>query len=241
MIEKRIRTTYGKIAVSIPSDLNEVTLGHLMALQEHELPDDLDAISILSGMPKSELQNIKDIADLSEFGETILALSHQIKFLYDYDTLPAKVTFMIKGRKVEVTVNSNLAIEPAGAFMAAREIITDEVRQYIAIHGEQNWQERFQPSLNACCQVLAQFFYCKVTKKPYDEYEAEAFTSEIKKMRVLEALPLARHFFTCYPNLWKPKQSFFQLHLQRWKQMLASARSKSSNLSTRSMPWPVAI
>ena len=241
MIEKNIRSTSGKILLTIPTELHELTLGHLMALQEKEALDDLDAISILSGTPKCELQNIKNIADLSEFGEGILSLSQQIKLLDKHNTLPVKVTFTIKGRKVEVPVINNLAIEPAGAFMAAREIIADEIRQYIAKHGEQNWQGTFQPSLRACCEILAQFFYCRATNKPYDEYDAEAFTTEIKKLGVLEALPLARHFFTCYPNLWQPKQNYLQQLLHRWKLLLASARSRNSTISTPSMPWQVAI
>jgi len=241
MIEKNIRSTSGKILLTIPTELHELTLGHLMALQEKEVLDDLDAISILSGTPKCELQNIKNIADLSEFGEGIFSLSRQIKLLNEHNTLPVKVTFTIDGRKVEVQVINNLAIEPAGAFMAAREIIADEVRQYIAKHGEQNWQGTFQPSLRACCEILAQFFYCRATHKPYDEYDAEAFTTEIKKLGVLEALPLARHFFTCYPNLWQPKQNYLQQLLHRWKLLLASARSRNSTISTRSMPWQVAI
>ncbi len=241
MIEKHLRTTSGKISLTIPTELHELSLGQLIALQEKKALDDLDALSILSGTQKSELQNIKDIADLGEFGATILSLSHQITFLYEHNTLPVKVAFTVKGKKVEVPVTNNLAIEPAGAFLAAREIIADEIRQYIAKHGEQNWQETFQPSLGACCLVLAHFFYCRATNKPYDEYEAEAFTTEIKKLGVLEALPLARHFFTCYPNLWQLKQSYLQQLLHRWKLLLASAHSRNSAISTRSMPWPVAI
>ena len=75
MIVKKIRSTSGKISLAIPNELHELTLGQLMALQEKEVLDDLDAISILSGTPKCELQNIKDIADMSEFGESILLLS----------------------------------------------------------------------------------------------------------------------------------------------------------------------
>ena len=241
MIEKKIRSSSGKISLTIPTELHEITLGQLMALQEKEVLDDLDAISILSGTPKCELQNIEEIADLSEFGESILSLSRQLKLLDEHNALPVKVTFTINGRKVVVPVIHNLAIEPAGAFMAVREIIADEIRQHIAKYGEQNWQETFQPSLRACCEILAQFFYCRATKKPYDEYDAEAFTTEIKKLGVLEALPLARHFFTCYPNLWQPKQNYLHQLLHRWKLLLASARSRNSTISTRSMPWQVAI
>ena len=191
MIEKHLRSTSGKILLTIPTELHELTLGHLMALQEKEILDDLDAISILSGTPKCELQNIKHIADLSEFGEGILSLSQQIKLLDEHNTLPVRVTFTIKGRKVEVPVINNLAIEPAGAFMAAREIIADEIRQHIAKYGEQNWQETFQPSLRACCEILAQFFYCRATWGTGGTASGTSFFYLLSELTATEAKLLA--------------------------------------------------
>jgi len=110
---------------------------------------------------------------------------------------------------VTIAVIKNLSVEPAGAFMAAREIIAGEINEHIADYGEDDLMESFNPSLKACCQVLAHYFYCRVTARQYDEYEAEEFCNEVKKLRVTEALPIAKHFFTCYPNLYKPKISFW--------------------------------
>ena len=126
---------------------------------------------------------------------------------------------------------NNLSIEPAGAFMAAREIIAEEISKCIKVYGEENWQNYFNPSLKACCQLLANYFYCRATGTPYNDHEAEAFTTEIKKLRVTEAMPVAKHFFTCYPNLSKPKTSFFHRLQRPWKKRQVSKLLKSSNTS----------
>ncbi|MGZ3874925.1 MAG: hypothetical protein ACXVJD_18535 [Mucilaginibacter sp.] len=221
MIQKTLRTTTGKLAVSMPSLLSEVTLGQLMALQEQPEIKDLDAISILSGIPAGQLQQVKSMDDFAVFGGAVLSLSQQIKNLYDSDTIPKKITFYGDGSTKTINVISNLSVEPAGAFMAAREIIADEISEFIAAYGEDDWQQHFNPSLKACCQVLAHYFFCKVTGKPYNEYEAEEFTEEIKKLRVLEAMPVARHFFTCYPVLSKPRTGCFHRLRRRWNERLA--------------------
>ena len=113
--------------------------------------------------------------------------------------------------------------------MAAREIIADEISECIKIYGEEDWQDYFNPSLKACCQILAHYFYCKATSKPYNEYEAEAFTTEIKKLRVTEALPIAKHFFSCYPDLLKQKIGFFQRLHQYWRRRQVYKRLKNLN------------
>jgi hypothetical protein len=129
-------------------------------------------------------------------------------------------------------VLDNLSVEPAGAFMAAREIIADEVNNHIKKFGEEDWKENFNPSLNACCQVLAHYFYCRATGKPYNEYQAEEFSNHIKNMRVTEALPISKHFFSCYPSLSTPKISCWHRLQQFWKNARAYNRSKNLNIST---------
>jgi len=210
MIEKTLKTIDGKILVKMPTELHEVTLGQMMAMQEKQYLNDLDAISILSGIPIDELKNVRNMDDFQSFGEAVLLLSNQIKHLYNSDTIPKKVDFVLNKRKVTVNVIRNLSVEPAGAFMAARDIIADEISETIKLYGEETWKEYFNPSLKACCHVLAHYFYCRATGKKYNEYEAEEFTTEIKKLRVTEALPIAKHFFTCYPSLLKPKRGFLQ-------------------------------
>jgi len=238
MTEQILKTTQGKLRVRIPTQSNEVTLGQLMDLQARPDITDLEAISILSGIPVTELHNIKNYDDLHQFGDTVLSLSYQIKHLYNGNEIPKEVIFMLSGdsgapfQKTKVKVMQNLSVEPAGAFMAARDIIAEEINTHIKTHGEDDWQEHFNPSLNACCQVLAQYVYCRATGKKYNEYEVENFIDEVKKLRVTEALPISKHFFTCYPSLSMPRISFWHRLLPYWKKGQESSRSKNLNTST---------
>lgn len=232
MIEKTLITTHGKLQVKIPSQLNEVTLGQMMALQDTPELGDLDAISILSGVPVPELQSVRDASDFMQFADAVLALSHQIKYLYNSDDIPKNITVKVDEKPIQVNVIRNLSVEPAGAFMAARDVIADEIADHIKIYGEDNWQDYFNPSLTACCKVLAFYFYCRVTGNKYDEYAAAAFTDTIKQLRVTEALPIAKHFFMSYPNLSTTRTGFWHRLQTRWKNALASRRSKNLNTST---------
>lgn len=230
MIEKILKTTDGKLRVKIPSRLNEVTLGQLMQMQDIPNLTDLDTISILSGVPVTELKNVLNVQDFDVFGEVIFSLSNQIKHLFTIEEIPAKATFDLDGKKISVNVIRNLSVEPAGAFMAAREIIADEINEHIKLYGEEDWQERFNPSLKACCQVLAQYFYCRVTGKKYNEYEAEAFSETVKKLMVTEALPIGKHFFMSFPNLSKPKANYYRRLRQFWSKRQVYDPSKSLNI-----------
>ncbi|HEX8020197.1 hypothetical protein, partial [Mucilaginibacter sp.] len=164
MTERILKTTEGKLRIQMPTQLNEVTLGQMMDLQTKPDITDIEAISILSGIPVTELQNIKNYDDLHLFGEAVLSLSYQIKYLYNSNEIPKEVIFTVSGtdgtspQTIRVKVMQNLSVEPAGAFMAARDIIAEEINTHIKTHGEDDWQEHFNPSLNACCQVLAQYF-----------------------------------------------------------------------------------
>lgn len=237
MIERIIKTTDGKLCIQMPTQLNELTLGTLIELQGKPNITDIEAISILSGIPVNELQNIKNHDDLHQFGDAVLSLSYQIKYLYNSNKIPKEVTFALSApdgvsfRKTRVQVMQNLSVEPAGAFMAARDIIAEEINTHIKTHGEDDWQEHFNPSLNACCQVLAQYFYCRATGNKYNEYEVESFINEVKKLRVTEALPISKHFFTCYPSLSIAKTNFWHRLLLRSKKERASRRSKNSSIS----------
>jgi len=234
MIEKTLKTTTGKLRVSIPTQLSEVTLGQMMELQQTQELNDIDAISILSGIQASKLKTVLNFNDFQLFADEAKSLSYQIALLYNSNVIPDSITFSASETKIKVL--KNLSIEPAGAFMAAREIIADEISECVRIYGEETWQDYFNPSLKACCQLLAHYFYCKATGKPYNEYEAEEFTAEIKKLRVTEALPIAKHFFTCYPNLLKQKINFWQRLQQYWRRKQVSARLKNSNISTPLIP-----
>lgn len=236
MINQTIKTTNGRLRISMPTQLHEVTLGQLISMQEQPDMNDLEAISILSGTPVSELKQVANFNDLHVFGAIVLNISQQIKYLYQVDKIPAKVTFTIDEEPVQVNTIRNLSVEPAGAFMAAREIIADEINAHIKQYGGDDWQETFNPSLKACCLVLAHYFFCRATGKRYDEYEAEQFTVEIKKMRVTEALPIARHFFTNYPDLSKPKTGFWHPLLQHLKKRRVFMPLSGLNISIPSIP-----
>ena len=234
MIEKKLRTTDGRLTVKMPTLINELTLGQLMEMQDKPYLTDLEAISILSGVPVSELNTVCDVTEFQIFNEYILLLSHQIAHLYNRDEIPKKVTFYLE-KPVTVNVINNLSVEPAGAFMAARDIIAEEIKEHIEKHGEEDWQETFKPSLKACCQVLGQYFFCRVTGKKYNEYQVEEFYAEVKKLKVTEALPIARHFFSCYPHLSRRKTNYFQRLRQLWKRWQEYRRLNDLNTLIPSM------
>ena len=99
MIEKSLKTTKGKLLVKIPTYMSEVTLGQVIAMQKKQYLNDLDAISILSGIPMDELHRVTNVQDFQVFGESVLSLSHQIKYLYNSHAIPYRVTFTF-GEKI---------------------------------------------------------------------------------------------------------------------------------------------
>lgn len=222
----------GRLTLAIPSDIREVSVGQLIELQQNPELNDMEAISILSGVSLTEISNVTKFADLQVFGKIIFHLSEQITRLHEFQKLPKKITLELPTGSKTINVIKNLSVEPAGAFFAAREIIAEEINEHIKKFGAEDWQSTFTPSLTGCCQVLAHYFYCAATGKMYNEYEAEGFVNEIKKMRVTEALPIARYFFRCYPTLLKPKTGYLSRLRQHWRKRQGSALLKRLNIST---------
>ena len=231
MTEKTLKTSHGRLTIKIPTKLEELTLGQLIALQEKPELNDIEAISILSGIPLNQLQLVKNYNDLMLFSDTVLSLARQLTNLYNHRAIPKTITLFYKGKTVKVGVLKNLSIEPTGAFMAASEVIAAEINQHLQHHGENNTNAEFNPSLKACCQVLAHYFYCHATGQKYDEYKAEEFAQEIKKMKVVEALPVSAHFFYCYPNLWQRRTNFWQRLRPHWRKKPVFTNFTSSNIS----------
>jgi hypothetical protein len=229
MIEKIFSTTDGKIKVRIPTILNEITLGQMLEMQSNGQGDEMDAISILSGISKMDLYTVCDLSDLQIFNVHVRSLAQQVKYLYNSNIVPHNVVFMLGKRKVGVNVIRNLSIEPAGAFVAAKDIIADEINAHINQYGEDNWQQHFQPSLQSCCSVLSQYFFCRATGKKYDEQDVWAFESEIKKLKVTEALPIAKYFFSSYPDLIKQQIGFFQRLREYWRRRQILRRLRKIN------------
>jgi hypothetical protein len=209
MFTATLKTTEDKLTVTIPSEVKEITMGMMSQLQNDV--SDIEAISILSGIEKDTLYTVRKIEDFEVFKPI---LNNLIKSLTDFssDLVPLKVT--IAGK--EIKVNRNLSIEPAGAYMAAKNIIADEINIAQKIDPD-NWQTNFNPNIESACRVLAHYFYERVTGKLYNEYRAEEFTEEIKKMSIVEALPVSRCFFLLYPNLSQPKTNFLNLLKHLWK------------------------
>jgi len=166
-----------------------------MAMQATENMNDLEAIHILSGIRLHKLKQVQSYADLQVFNEQVLALAVEIKQLYNSEAIPDTVTFLLDGKPKKVNVMKNLSVEPAGAFMASRDIIAEEINRHIALYGQDNWQESFNPSLQICSQVLAHYFYSNVTGLPYDEELAAAFTRQV------EQLPVTQEWY--YQNRFK--------------------------------------
>ncbi|QKJ28481.1 hypothetical protein HQ865_01465 [Mucilaginibacter mali] len=216
MVTITLKTITGKISICMPEKLNEVTLGQLIEMQAAKNLSDVQAVSILSGTPLQQLQNITHAPDLEAFNPQVASIAHQIKYLYNSDAIPQKTTFIIDGKPVTVKVMKNLSVEPAGAFLAAREIIADEIAKHIQQHGEENWQGSFSPSLSSCAQILAQYFYCRATGKPYNEYAAAEFEEQVRQLPVTDALPIAKYFFLNYPTLSKPKTGFWHRLCRLW-------------------------
>jgi hypothetical protein len=230
MIERTLYTSRGRLKVSIPTLLNEVTLGKMMALQELSGTDEAGTISLLSGIPVAELRDIIDEGGLTVFSEYVRSLASQIRYLYDSHIIPRKVTLVLGKRRVTVKVIRNLSIEPADAFIAARNIIADEINRHIDLYGEEEWKESFQPSLRSCAALLAQFFFCRATGKKYDGLEAALFGEEIKQLSVTDALPIARHFFSAYPDLLKQHFSWLERLRLDWRrrQVIRKLKGKRS-------------
>lgn len=216
MVTTTLKTTTGKINIRMPDKLGDVTLGQLIEMQAAKNLSDIQAVSILSGAPLQQLQNIQHPADLELLSPQVLAIAHQIKHLYNGDAIPQEATFTIDGKPVTVKVMKNLSVEPAGAFLAAREIIADEIAKHIQQNGEEDWQESFNPSLQSCALILAQYFYCRATGKPYNEYAAAEFEEQVKQLPVTDALPIAKYFFLNYPNLSKPRTGFWHRLRRHW-------------------------
>ena len=230
----------GYISLTMPEKLEQVTLGQLIAMQTTDNLGDLQAISILSGAALTDLQNIVDVNDLQVFNNAVLNIAHQITHLYNSEAIPQKVNFTIDDKVQTVKVMKNLSVEPAGAFMASREIIADEISKHIQQNGEEDWQESFSPSLSACSRLLAQYFYCRAAGKPYNEYAAAEFEEQVKLLPVTDALPIARYFFLSYPNLSKPKTGFWHRLRRQWKSGRVLKTSSRLNTSIPLTPSPAA-
>lgn len=235
MITQSLNTLKGRIKIHIPENLSEITLGQMIAMQNvtgSEIP-------LIPELTEEVVDNIIEIDDLIQIRERVLSLAHQIKYCYTETKLPDYIVFgtrtnrwgFVKENRVKVP--GNLSIEPAGAYLVSRDLIAEEINKHIELYSEEAWQENFVPSLECCCGILANYFYCKVTGNIWSEQKSEDFKSEILKLSVQEALPIARFFINAYPDLSKQKIGLWQAIKQTWKKKQVYYRLKSLNGSTQ--------
>lgn len=223
MITKTITTTTGKIQIKIPTSLAEITIGQMIEMQEatgNEIP-------CIDGLSEDVVSNIVDYTELFEIRERILSLAHQIKYAYESNDFPKEIHIIGK----VVKVPHNLNIEPAGAYLNCHNTIATEINKNIELYGENEWREKFTPSLKTCCELLAHYLYCPATGLPYREQLADDFINEVKKMSVKEGLPLARFFMTSYPVLRRRKLTFWQVFLLILKKKQDVRNLRRSNIT----------
>ncbi len=225
MIEKNIKTTEGAMKITIATDLSEVTLQKFIDLQAIGVTTNLEAVGILSGIPKEELYTVRNIDDFRMFKPTIDSLNHQAVEVFNGE-IPASITFPKYGKFKPV---KNLSVEPVGAYISVSELIEKEQEVAKAIYPD-TWEDFFSPSLRSCLDILAHYFYSYVTGLPYTERGALDFTEVVKELPCTQALPIAKYFFLNYPHLTKQKVGFFQVAHQALKLKLGSDPSKNSDI-----------
>jgi len=245
MIIKTLTTTFGKVKVKIPQSLKDITMRQM--IQSENMTDEereqAEFDPIMPDLTRRIADNIVDVQDLSDLRERLLSLFHNTKYEYDRKIIPEYITFghrkskrfgvftVTKENKVKVI--KNLSIEPAGAFLASRDLISDEINRHIKIYGEDNWQDNFNPSLDVCAEILAHYFYCRVTGNDYSVQKAEQFKETILDLSVEQALPIARYFFLNYNNLYKPKMSLLKAFRVKLNNKLALRNLKNSRTLTQ--------
>lgn len=233
-----IETLSGKLKIKIPTNLNEVSLSQMIAMQS--LEDGSNEIPLIPGLTEDVVNNIINFQDLIDIRERILSLAHQIKYCYDDKKIPEYITIGTKQVKHfwgmknvpnRVKVIKNLSIEPAGALFASRDLIADERIRHIKEFGD-DWEQHFIPSLDCCAGILAHYLYCPATDKLWEESKANLFKEEILKLSIAETLPIARFFFLKYPVLSRSKVSILDLYRMKLKKRLESRTLKNSHIGT---------
>lgn len=229
MITKKIKTTGGDLKITIPSEISELTIGMLIDLtpEPGDMLSPLQQLSVLSGIQKEYspgqpdaicLEDVERIDDLSVFDDTLQAIAYQIKSFVIEQELPEAILIPVPQPSVKrwfgiervhagkmVKVISNLGIEPAGAYMEAKELIKSEYEEWDRIKKWHGDHIEFSPSIHSLCKLLALYFYCPATGEKFNTIKANEFQSAIRQLQITKALPIARYFFLKYPNLSKPK------------------------------------
>lgn len=229
MISKTVKTTGGFLKITIPSTRDEITLGMLDALTPkpgHSFSA-IDQLSILSGIPIAPeadgvigLYDAYNIEDYSVFDETLQTLAYQISAFKEVQEIPETIVLPMEQSHTQrwfkanrfhvgkvIPVMKNLGIQPAGAYMEAKERIKDEYTEWERIKRRYGDDIEFNPSIASYIRILALYFHGPATGEKFNTVKATEFEEVIRKLSITKALPIARYFFLSYPNLSKPKET----------------------------------
>lgn len=232
MLTKTVKTTNGDLKLTIPTKRDEISIDLLQRLTPpvgHSYSF-LEQISIMTGVPTGDkefdkreidvdtvtLNDIETLYELSPFEDALQGLAYQLAAFQEVQEIPDKITlpiarpltgwFRSPGKRfVEVEVIKNLGIEPAGAYMEAKEVIKSEWERWEKVKKEYGDHIEFNPSIESQIKLLAIYFYCRATGEKFKTHKIAEFSEVIKKLSITHALPIARYFFLRYPNLSKPK------------------------------------
>lgn len=218
-----------ELSIKIPENLHEISFAQLMALQNPELTD-LGTLSILSGVVEEDLYNAKSYQLLTDKAKMYIEL-----FLYatnksSLEKLPNKINVIYNNQVKKIKLPKRLSMEPAGAFMAAKDIISREIDVAIELFGLDEWQNNFSPSYESCAAIVNEFLFCNVTGAPWNEVKPD-FSDYVKKaenkpfdvahnMSAFDVLAIAKYFFNAYPELHGGKETLLNWFLNLLNQKI---------------------
>jgi len=215
--EKKFQTVDGDILITLPKTYKDLTLAQFSGLSR-PLLSLLDQVSILTGIATDRLYNIRRIEELIILKDAIETLITDMDNKYDSDAIPKKLR-LPDGKHIDIDIR--IGIQPVGAFITVDEMIKGDLDKYQAEYGEQ-WKEYARPSMDTILGILAHFFYCPVTKLPWNINEVDKFQDFIKDLKAVDSLPIAKAFFLPYLNLEVTKNGYFQrlgTHYQNWREL----------------------
>jgi hypothetical protein len=229
MTERTFKHINGKIKLSIPDTLQDVTMQMMIQFQQPALSD-LEAISALTQTPIEQLYGISDIAALNEailpFAQS---LQHQLAYTYQAGVLPKQITLFYPGGKVQtITIGEDAGFYAYGAVMEARELMTAEILRHQQTYGD-TWRDHLNPDLRTCGLILTHFLYNRAYPSHVPSaIDIQQFFDIVKWLPITDAAPLARYFFLSYPNLPLRKPTRWQRLQHLWKNAPALIRSRAS-------------
>lgn len=240
MITEVLKTNSGPVTIRIPQNMHEITLGQLIEIGNES--ENSNVMPMIPGLTREVYDNIIYYDQVKELQERIASLVHQINYCYNEASIPEYVVLGTKKIKRfglnrivpnKVKVLKNLGIAPAGAYLECRDLIAAEANEYIKNTRDENWKTNFKPSNETAALILAHYFYCAATGKDWNENDAADFKSEVLKLSIQDALPIARYFFLKYPDLSKTKIGFWQAVRLKLNKKLALRNLRNSGTRTQ--------